>query len=207
MFTWFTGDFNRLRFATYFHMKIVGHPFRLAVIALGWFIILPGALFACTGRPVLFQPPEATALPPYIPPTQVNPSPTPIPAPTSTPGERLPVAPPPCTDQLTFINDLTIPDGSVVPPGEALDKRWQVENSGTCNWDERYRLRLIAGPDLGSPSELALYPARSSTLVEIRVLFTAPNEAGAYRSAWQAYAPDGEPFGDQIFIDISVAEP
>jgi hypothetical protein len=68
-------------------------------------------------------------------------------------------------------------------------------------------LRLIAGSDLGSPSELALYPARSSTQVEIRILFTAPEEAGAHRSAWQAYAPDGEPFGDQIFIDIVVAEP
>jgi hypothetical protein len=188
-------------------MKDFGHPLRMAVIALGWLVFLPGALSACTDGLILPQPPNATTAPPYIPPTRVIPSATPLPPPTSTPGERSPVAPPPCTDQLTFIDDLTIPDGSVVSPGEALDKRWQVENSGTCNWDERYRLRLIAGTSLGSPAELALFPARSGTLVDLRILFTAPEEAGAYRSAWQAYGPSGEPFGDQIFIDIVVAEP
>lgn len=188
-------------------MKIIAHPFRMAVIALGWLIFLPGVLSACTGGLALPQPPSATTAPPYIPPTRVIPSPTTVPPPTRTPGEHSPIAPPACTNQLTFIDDLTIPDGSVLPPGEALDKRWQVENSGTCNWDERYSLRLIAGSNLGSPSELALYPARSGTLVDIRILFTAPEEAGAYRSAWQAYDPTGEPFGDQIFIDIVVAEP
>jgi hypothetical protein len=188
-------------------MKINSRPFRMSVIKLGWLVFLLGALSACTDGLVLPQPPASTAAPPYIPPTRALPSPTPVPPPTSTPSGRLPIAPPPCTDQLTFIDDLTIPDGSVVSPGEELDKRWQVENSGTCNWDERYRLRLIAGASLGSPSEQALYPARSGTLVVIRILFTAPEEAGAYRSAWQAYGPAGEPFGDQIFIDIVVAEP
>jgi hypothetical protein len=179
----------------------------MAFIALGWIIFLPGALSACTGRPAFPRPPYATTAPPYVPPTRAIPSPNPIQQPTSTPGERSPIAPPPCTDQLTFIDDLTIPDGSVVIPGEILDKRWQVENSGTCNWDERYRLRLIAGSNLGSPPELALFPARSGTQAEIRILFTAPEQADFYRSAWQAYNPDGEPFGDQIFIDIVVAEP
>ncbi|MFO7622759.1 MAG: NBR1-Ig-like domain-containing protein [Anaerolineales bacterium] len=188
-------------------MKINSRPFRISVIKLGWLIFLLGALSACTNGLALPQPPQATPAAPYLPPTRAIPSPTPLPPPTSTPAERLPLAPPPCIDQLTFIDDLTIPDGSVVSPGQALDKRWQVENSGACNWDERYRLRLIAGSSLGSPSEQALYPARSGAVVDIQILFTAPEEAGAYRSAWQAYGPTGEPFGDQIFIDIVVAGP
>jgi hypothetical protein len=188
-------------------METKRHPFRMAVIALGWLILLPGALSACTGGLTLPQPPSATTAPPYMPPTRVIASPTPIPPPISTAVERSTITPPPCTNVLSFIDDLTILDGSIVAPGEMLDKRWQVENSGTCNWDERYRLRLIAGSNLGSPSELALYPARSGTPAEIRIMFTAPEEAGPYRSAWQAYGPDSEPFGDQIFIDIVVAEP
>lgn len=116
-----------------------------------------------------------------------------------------PAAPAPqCDDNLYYLQDLTIPDGSQVAPGSTLDKQWLVENNGTCNWDHAYRLRLIAGPDLSAPVEQALYPARSGTQAIIRILFTAPAEAGTYRSAWQAYDPQGIPFGDPIFIEIAV---
>ena len=100
---------------------------------------------------------------------------------------------------------MTIPDGTAVQPLEILDKRWLVENTGTCNWDNRYRIKLIAGPDMNSSPEQALYPARSRTQVSIRLVFTAPEDAGVYRSAWQAYDPNGRVFGDPIFIDIVVA--
>ena len=84
-------------------------------------------------------------------------------------------------------------------PVRPLDKRWEVENSGTCNWDERYRLQLIAGPEMGAPPEQALYPARSGTQAVIRIVFTAPAEPGTYRSAWQAYNPAGRALWRPIF--------
>lgn len=111
---------------------------------------------------------------------------------------------PVCMDNLIFLADATIPDGSEVEPNSTMDKRWEVKNSGNCNWDERYRLRLIAGPAMGAAQEQALYPARSGAQVTIRIVFQAPAEAGSYRSAWQAYNPEGQPFGDPIFIDIKV---
>lgn len=111
----------------------------------------------------------------------------------------------PCTDSLTFISDVTIPDGTVVAPLSTLDKRWEVENNGACGWNENYRLRLIAGPDMGARNEQALYPARSGTRAILRITFNAPPEENSYRSAWQAYNAQGEPFGDPIFIDIVVS--
>jgi len=147
----------------------------------------------------------------YRPPTLAAPvlSPT-LPAPMAT--DTLPpvvitpiaTAAPACTDNLTFQEDLTIPDGTLVKPGEVLDKRWQVLNSGTCNWDASYRLELLSGPALGANSQQALYPARSGSQAEIRILFTAPAEAGVYQSAWQAVDPAGERFGDPIYIQIVV---
>jgi hypothetical protein len=112
-----------------------------------------------------------------------------------------------CRDNLVFIDDLSIQDGSVFPPGAHLDKRWKVENAGTCNWDRRYRMKLIAGSRLGVPAEQALFPARSGTQAVIRIVFTAPADPGNYRSAWQAYDPQGDPFGDPFFIDIVVEAP
>jgi hypothetical protein len=113
---------------------------------------------------------------------------------------------PSCTNNLVYFDDLTIPDGTEVPPGALLDKQWIVENKGTCNWGENYRLKLISGSELSAQAEQALYPARSGTRPTIRILFTAPQEAGNYHSAWQAYSPTGEPFGDPVFIEIAVVE-
>lgn len=165
-------------------------------------------LAACAGRGLSatpYLPPTAAAQPAgLVLPVQasateavlaVAPSETPPPTPT-----------PACTANLTFISDLTIPDGTIVSPGEILDKRWQVENSGTCNWDSGYSLRLVSGPELGAPVEQGLFPARSGARAMIRILFTAPQEAGTYHSAWQAYDPQGKPFGDSFFVEFVVPE-
>ncbi len=140
----------------------------------------------------------------YRPPTEVAARATATPTIPVAPEPLRPTSTPPCTDNLTFQEDLTIPDGTQVSPGQALDKRWQVENSGTCNWDSRYRMKLIGGPAMGAAEEQSLYPARSGAKPVIRILFTAPDEPGTYRSAWQAYNPQGEPFGDPFFIEVVV---
>jgi len=57
---------------------------------------------------------------------------------------------------------------------------------------------------MGAQIEQALYPARAGTQAKIRVLFTAPQDAGIYQSAWQAVAPDGTLFGDPFSINITV---
>ena len=149
--------------------------------------------------PEYYQPPNVVSVKPVVlstPTLSLTVTPTPVTLPT-----------PSCTNNLTFLEDLSIPDGTVVFSGETLDKRWQVNNSGTCNWDDRYRLKRIAGPDLGLPPEQSLFPARSDSEAAIRLVFTAPEETGSQRSAWQAFSPEGESFGDPIFIDVNVQPP
>jgi hypothetical protein len=138
---------------------------------------------------------------PFIAPTMLPPT---LPADTPTAAPPQPTPLPICSNNLTYISDLTIPDGSIVKPGEVLDKRWRIENSGSCNWDERYRLRLTGGQELGSTADIPLYPARSHSQAVIRMRLSAPTTTGSYRSAWQAFDPDGTAFGDPIFIDILV---
>jgi hypothetical protein len=171
-------------------------------------LIVPLGISACGSREALQIPTEGVYRPPtqvptepstfdFLPETGVE-SPNGIPHPTPTPS---------CTNGLWFLGDLTIPDGTVVTPGERLDKRWQVQNNGTCNWDEGYRVKLIAGPGMGVPVQQALFPALSGTEVVIRMVLIAPMESGNYRSAWQAYDPNDNSFGDPFFIDIQVPEP
>jgi hypothetical protein len=161
-------------------------------------------LFACMGRDVST---------PYVPPTPAATSPlagmtkqqvTGLPTEDVDIIEAQSSPTPACVPNLTFLEDLTIPDGTLVAPGAALDKRWQVENSGTCNWDQSYRVKLLSGPDMGAVPEQALYPALSGTEAVIRIKFTVPEEAGVYQSAWQAHDPEDEPFGDPFFIEIII---
>lgn len=176
------------------------------VILLGLCICI--LISACTGLEVNLSSNSQQA-PIYLPPTlAVSPTPSSSPSTSAalnlTPTSILASPTPACSDNLTFLEDQTIPDGSLVQPGESLDKRWLVENSGTCNWNRGYRLKLMAGPEMGANGEQALYPGRASTQVSIRLVFIAPTEPGAYRSAWQAYNDHNEAFGDPIFIDIIV---
>jgi hypothetical protein len=160
----------------------------------------------------------ASTPPPFIPPTAqvplieptfiINPtqsivivesSPLPTIIPTINPEE--------CSDNLTFLSDLTIPDNTSIVYGSTIDKQWIVENSGTCHWNSEYRLKHIGGATLDAPEEVALYPARAGTQATIEILFAAPFTDGEYESAWQAFDPQGVAFGDPIFIRIITVAP
>lgn len=175
-----------------------------AISPVLFIILFAFLLIACGSRgyastPVPYRPPTlesaATPLPTFPPESFIENPPVETPALTVAPD---------CSNGLLFIEDLTIPDGTLTAPGTKLDKRWRVQNTGTCNWDERYRMKEIAGPELGAVPEQRLYPARSGSEATIRIQFTAPAEAGTYRSAWQAYDPEDRPFGDPFFIQVVV---
>lgn len=114
------------------------------------------------------------------------------------------VDPEDCSNNLTFVEDLTIPDNTTTTFGSALDKQWLVQNSGTCHWNADYRLKHIGGAALGAPEEIVLYPARAGTQATIQILFTAPFTEGVYESAWQAVDTDGNAFGDPVYIRVIV---
>ncbi len=150
---------------------------------------------------------------PFRPPTQTQPTQiillattTAIPSfVTIVPTETVtPTVEGPCTNALDFLSDITITDDTSVSLNATIDKQWLVQNTGTCNWDATYRLKWIGGDPMGAAQEQALYPARAGAQATLRILFTAPAVEGLYESAWQAYDPEGNPFGDPVFIKIIV---
>jgi len=164
-------------------------------------------LYGCGGEEPVSPPEQDIFIPPTLSQTELQGLFSGTDAvPTLTKEPVRPTPTPTCSNGLRFLSDLTIPDGTLVEPGETLDKRWEVENSGTCNWDDRYMVGLIAGPGMGVPVQQALVPALAGTQTIIRMVFIAPEEPGNYRSAWQAYDPDGDAFGDPFFIDVIVGE-
>ena len=164
---------------------------------------------ACSPRaaPTPFVPPTAQSLliePTFIiNPTQdvivVQATLIPTIVPTSNPVK--------CVSDLTYSEDLTIPDGTFVTYGTTIDKQWLVQNSGTCDWNANYRFIHIGGADLGAAEEMSLYPARAGAQATIQIIFTAPFADGEYESAWQAFDSNGLAFGDPIYVRVNVVSP
>lgn len=187
-----------LQFSGDMRLRFFSRSIRLAVISIS---ILALSSCAPTSTPTLFVPPtEAPQLIPAAQPT-ANSTPTIV----STQIVVTPTVTPPCTNNLTFVKDVTIPDGTTVTPNQSIDKQWLVTNSGTCNWDSKYHLKLISGNAMGAANEQTLFPARAGAQVTLRIVFTALSTAGDYQSVWQAIAPDGTAFGDPVSIKISVS--
>lgn len=156
-----------------------------------WFVLL-FALAACSPEQETEIPPEPISS---------------IPLNTSVPEPQVPEPiSAACVDGARFVEDLTVPDGYQATPGEVLDKRWAVENSGSCDWGAGYRLIRIDDGPIDAPQELALYPARAGESGVWSVQLIAPSQTGDQVASWQAQSPDGAFFGDQVFVLIEVGQ-
>ena len=45
-----------------------------------------------------------------------------------------------CVNGAEFIEDVTVPDGTVLSPGEHFRKVWRLRNTGTCTWNRSYKV-------------------------------------------------------------------
>ncbi len=138
----------------------------------------------------------------YIAPTLVA---TAVNTPTVNPIIPLPTAADiNCNSYLTYLDDVTVPDGMTFVPGDEIVKTWSVRNDGDCAWNDKYSLRYTDGSAMEADSRQSLPPLQPGEEGEVTVVFTAPQYAGSYYSGWQAYDAQGDPFGDNIYIEIYV---
>jgi len=92
--------------------------------------------------------------------------------------------------------DITIPDDTLIPPGQSLIKTWKLVNIGSCTWTTLYSARFFYGDRMGAPEIVPLQgnvlPAQS---VEISIEMVAPQTAGTYQGNWKLSNPSGVLFG------------
>ena len=126
---------------------------------------------------------------------------TPLPSPrmTFTPGEASQVVTlAALCNQAAAGNpiDITIPDGSLIPPGQSFIKTWKLVNIGTCTWTTLYSASYFYGDRMGAPESVPLQAnVLPSQSVEISVEMVAPQEPGTYQSNWKLSNPKEVLFG------------
>ena len=110
-----------------------------------------------------------------------------------------------------FEGDVTIPDGSVIPPGENFEKVWKLRNTGSCTWDEGYSLVYIGGsePNL-DPYTFKFENSKdfvsSGEAIDIRITLTSPCTPGKYEGHWRMRNDRGYYFGTILSVYIEVKE-
>ncbi len=137
----------------------------------------------------------------YIPPTLVA---TLYKTPTADPFQPTEDHTAPCTNNLSFVEDLSVPDGTVYQSGDQVVKQWKVQNSGTCEWNSKYSVRNLSGYLMGAQKRQKLELIAPGQEGTVEITFTAPAEPGDYYTQWQAYDSKGKPFGDDFYMEIIV---
>lgn len=118
-----------------------------------------------------------------------------------------------CTNSFEFVQDLTVPDDTVFPPGAEFEAAWRLRNNGTCPWTEEYAVAFIGGDAMGITSTVTLENSVAPGQTEdVSITLTAPAEPGTYRSNWQLSDAAGTVFGingaieDAFWVQIVVEE-
>ncbi|MBI5839740.1 MAG: S-layer homology domain-containing protein [Chloroflexi bacterium] len=112
----------------------------------------------------------------------------------------------PSADNATFISDITLPDGTVVSPGQALTKTWRVKNIGTSTWGSGYQLAFTGGEQMGAPSAVDVPVTAPGQEVDISVNMTAPSGGGSHWGNWRLRNPQGTYFGDELLVEVTVPD-
>jgi hypothetical protein len=115
-----------------------------------------------------------------------------------------------CTPDVEFLKDVTIPDGTDVQPGSTFVKTWQVKNSGTCDWDESFRLVQTGGAALiADPNNIPLPSLKvgqdGEIAVSMAVVAGAPT-GGPQQALFEFHDPGGQKFG-QMYALVNIPDP
>lgn len=129
-------------------------------------------------------------------------------------------------DILTPLDDLSIPDGMWMKPGEVFVKSWRLKNSGTCDWTQGYTLAFWLGDRMGAPSQVKPYfylpddpailepgtwPIRHYQVspdqtIDLSLAFRAPEEPGNYIGNWVLINHEGKRVEAPFWVMINVED-
>jgi len=108
-----------------------------------------------------------------------------------------------------FLADVTIPDGTILKPGDNFIKTWQMQNTGTCTWDDGFSFLPWAGhAELTQDNYRIRLDASKfvapGAIIEISLELKAPSQPGEYIAHYAWFDDVGKPFGGDFVVYIVV---
>jgi len=114
----------------------------------------------------------------------------------------LPPSIPNC-DNLAHLENETFPDQTSFSPGEQFEKKWTIQNVGSCTWDTSYSLVFVGGETMNANSPIQFnHTVVPNETIELKIQFSAPQEEGYYEGFWKLQNNLGEQFGLGVNADV-----
>ena len=111
-------------------------------------------------------------------------------------------------NNLAFVRDVTVPDGTVFAPKQDFVKTWKVANTGTCKWEYQYEMVLLSGNAFNAKSPTKLnFTVDVGDWSEISIGMGAPKNPGDYTSYWRLADSNGSQFGATLAVSFTVSSP
>ncbi len=110
------------------------------------------------------------------------------------------------TPDMTFVADVTVPDDTLMEPGQVFTKTWTLQNSGDVNWTDEYGLAIVDGEPMAATTSTVPFTRTilPEEVVELSVAMTAPQTYGTYTSWWRLTTPEGGEVGGSFYVQIVV---
>jgi uncharacterized protein YkwD len=89
------------------------------------------------------------------------------------------------------MEDVTIPDDTHLPAGEAFTKTWLFKNTGTCHWTD-YTINFLTGDRMGAPDSAPIPDTLAGETVDVSLELTAPTSDGSYSGYFTLKDAEGE---------------
>jgi hypothetical protein len=136
-------------------------------------------------------------------------TPIPLPASSNTPAATATTN----CNVAQFITDVTIPDGTIMTPGQTFAKKWRIKNIGTCSW-AGFSMVFDSGESMGGPATQAIGALGPGQEIDLEANLKAPATPGNYRGYWRittnanVLVPMVNGYqGRAFYVDIKVQNP
>jgi len=107
-----------------------------------------------------------------------------------------------------LVENVTIPERSVVGPSQSLVKTWKVTNPGPAGWPESTKLIFVRGDrSVSSEEEFPVPPCKAGETVDINALVITPATNGRHTAVFRLADADRIPFGPRFWCDFVVGDP
>jgi len=168
-------------------------PQYLWIVAVLTGLLIPGCISVSSPTNPPTAPPQfvTSTLPPTKSLVQL-PTGTPSTPVTGTTTPTLAVtAPAECKVQAVLLQDVTIPDDTLIPAGETFTKTWRFKNTGTCHW-QGYTINFLTGDRMGAPDSAPIPDTLAGDTVDVSLELTAPTVNGSYSAYFTLKDAEGE---------------
>ena len=122
-------------------------------------------------------------------------------------GSSMPVNAADCENDAEFVEDVSIPDYTVIERDEIFVKLWRVRNNGSCIWTPAYKTNFSQGNPLEWQAMAIAEIVAPGEETEVSVTVQSPAIPGIYQTWWQLSDEHGQNFGDRLGLIFEAPKP